>query len=508
LDGDLGFAQQQQPSQQMKSTGAHAWKTTSLTPQSQTQMYQQHSPTTLSTLNANLQQATLQSNTLINANAHANALLLQRMDQLLELNTLVWNRLKEPNMLSATVGSHGIAHHQNFSASSASDQYLATSLDTTTLVPNRQRGQSDEIAATLQLQQHPAQRSLSATSSFMADKTLGGLTNVPPVGSSVGVVASAVAGSAGTSSSGSDKDKSFGKLSYFCGELKKEIENAHKQKKESQLEMQLLREKYNSLEEKLAVDGAKISSLEDKLEKTKLLNKQLQQQNDHFQTIVESQNALIAQLQMQVQQQSAAGQLAPLHPVVAQQAINQQSQQSQGYPHQISSSPKPEASLLATPFAAAPQISSVPNMHAVDVPLTSANMGFGSSSNMLSSNASILSDSFPIFNSLSSSHGGTQPASSNSPVPTKPSGPISSSTSAGSVFHQQTLRQPVQPLATSATGSATILPQSANSQSSSTHSASLQQPPTTSISAATSTVGDGSLKSGEVRPAQAAATKS
>ena len=84
-----------------------------------------------------------------------------------------------------------------------------------------------------------------------------------------------------TAASGSSgKDKSFGKMSHYINELKKELDQAAWHKRESGLETQRLREKCLHLEDKLQAERSKNASLEERLEKSLSKQKQLQTQLD------------------------------------------------------------------------------------------------------------------------------------------------------------------------------------------------------------------------------------
>ncbi len=80
---------------------------------------------------------------------------------------------------------------------------------------------------------------------------------------------------------GNDKDKSFGKMAHYLNELKKEIDNASKAKKENGLETQRLRERCVQLEERLQSEKNKNLLLEERLDKSLKKQKELQLQLDN-----------------------------------------------------------------------------------------------------------------------------------------------------------------------------------------------------------------------------------
>lgn len=65
-------------------------------------------------------------------------------------------------------------------------------------------------------------------------------------------------------------DKSMAKLAHHASEIKKEIENAAKTRRDSNIEIQRLREKCHALEEKVSAERIKVASLEERLEKSQL----------------------------------------------------------------------------------------------------------------------------------------------------------------------------------------------------------------------------------------------
>lgn len=77
-----------------------------------------------------------------------------------------------------------------------------------------------------------------------------------------------------------DKDKSFGRMSHYVNELKKELDSAAKSRKEHALETQRLRERCIQLEEKLQSEKSKNSLLEEQLEKSLKKQRELQAQID------------------------------------------------------------------------------------------------------------------------------------------------------------------------------------------------------------------------------------
>jgi hypothetical protein len=433
-------------------------------------------------------------------------ILLQRMEQLLELNTQIWNKLKDSN--GQQMGSMSAWLQP---ASSQAPQQQANSV--TSFLPNAQatheqfhntsqtgdtvssgNGSSTNASAT---------GNVSSSSSAAGNRLRGqsGSEEVAPAGNSFSGTGSASLSSArtlstsfsfvektqskdhsssssSTAASGHEKDKSFGKLAYFLSEMKKEVDSAHKQKKDSQLEMQLLREKYNSLEERLAADAVKISNFEDKIEKGKQLNKQLQAQNDHLQGIIEGQNSIIAQLQQQMQQYQVQYQQQQQQQQHQQQQQQQQQQHQYSHTHVHQSAPHnqavqftqaptsvpqqapqpqqpPQAQYIAQSvgggvgsidplsasitFPVSGSASSGPASLPTGTGLSGASGGVAAANptSLLSSNASILADSYPIFSSL-----GSLPGSGNFPpssVPVKPSGPAPSNPA---VFHSQTTKPP------------------------------------------------------------------
>jgi uncharacterized protein YdcH (DUF465 family) len=109
----------------------------------------------------------------------------------------------------------------------------------------------------------------------------------PSAGASVslpGPSPSMVPGSTPSSSTfllgNSDKDKAsaFGRLFHYVNEMKKELENAQKQRREGQLETQRLREKCQQLDDRLAVEHSKSAGLEDRLERAKATQRTLRSQ--------------------------------------------------------------------------------------------------------------------------------------------------------------------------------------------------------------------------------------
>lgn len=84
----------------------------------------------------------------------------------------------------------------------------------------------------------------------------------------------------------SEKDKSFGKLSHYLTEMKKELDISNRQRKEMQLEMQRLHEKCQQLEDYLTIEQSKVQALEERLEKSKSNQKNLQAQIESYQLAI------------------------------------------------------------------------------------------------------------------------------------------------------------------------------------------------------------------------------
>lgn len=79
-----------------------------------------------------------------------------------------------------------------------------------------------------------------------------------------------------------EKDKSsYGKMSHYVNEMKKELDAFQKQRKEMQLEMQRLREKCQQLEDQLTREQSKVVSLEERLERSKANQRNLLAQIDN-----------------------------------------------------------------------------------------------------------------------------------------------------------------------------------------------------------------------------------
>ncbi len=65
-------------------------------------------------------------------------------------------------------------------------------------------------------------------------------------------------------------DKSFAKLSHHMTEMKKELEVCTKNRRDSNIEVQRLREKCQQLEDRVALEKSKCATLEERLEKSQL----------------------------------------------------------------------------------------------------------------------------------------------------------------------------------------------------------------------------------------------
>lgn len=91
------------------------------------------------------------------------------------------------------------------------------------------------------------------------------------------------------SNSNLEKDKSFVKISNHMNEMKRELETLQKQKRDSSLESQRLREKCQQLEDRLASEQSRNSALEEKLEKAKEVQKSLLAQINSQAAKIESQ---------------------------------------------------------------------------------------------------------------------------------------------------------------------------------------------------------------------------
>ena len=95
-----------------------------------------------------------------------------------------------------------------------------------------------------------------------------------------------------SSSSTAEKEKiGLGRLTHYLNEMKKELEVAQKQRKDTQLETQRLREKCQQLEDKLSMEQTKGAAQDDKVAKLKdqskaqrVLIEQLQQQLAFYQS--------------------------------------------------------------------------------------------------------------------------------------------------------------------------------------------------------------------------------
>lgn len=76
------------------------------------------------------------------------------------------------------------------------------------------------------------------------------------------------AGSSSVPGTASSADKSMAKLAHHATEIRKEVENATKARRDSNIEIQRLREKCQLLEDKVAHERSKVSTLEERLEKS------------------------------------------------------------------------------------------------------------------------------------------------------------------------------------------------------------------------------------------------
>jgi hypothetical protein len=134
-----------------------------------------------------------------------------------------------------------------------------------------------------------------------------GASPVPTIMTSVSAATDSHATSKPASSSSHppdrEKDKSFGKMSHYVNELKKELDYACRSRKEHNLETQRLRERCVQMEEKLQSERNKNVLLEEQLDKSLRKQRELQTQLD---ALLSSQQE---QQQIQQQQQSVAVQV-------------------------------------------------------------------------------------------------------------------------------------------------------------------------------------------------------
>jgi len=106
-----------------------------------------------------------------------------------------------------------------------------------------------------------------------------------------------------------DKDKSFPKLYHLLNEFTKELKNPEKRLRDSQIEVQRLREKCQQLEDHLILEQTKTAALEEQLGKVQLKNKALQSKLESAEALVEAYE----------QAQKQATQSQPLQPQPQQQ---------------------------------------------------------------------------------------------------------------------------------------------------------------------------------------------
>jgi hypothetical protein len=142
-----------------------------------------------------------------------------------------------------------------------------------------------------------------------------------------------------------DKDKSFGKMSHYVNELKKELDSASRSRKELVLETQRLRERCIQFEEKLQSEKNKNLLLEEQLEKSSKKQRELQSQLDAFQVATHQQQQLQQQHKetQQQQQHQAFAQGMPNVPTVVPAAVI-----VSGENQQLSSLPYPPPLPLAS----------------------------------------------------------------------------------------------------------------------------------------------------------------
>lgn len=117
-----------------------------------------------------------------------------------------------------------------------------------------------------------------------------------------------------------DKDKSsFGKMSHYVNEMKKELDIFQKQRKEMQLEMQRLREKCQQLEDQLTVEQSKVVTLEERLERSKANQRNLLAQIDNQTLKLEKQQQTQAVVSPtgNVKTSAASTEVGTLHNLVA-----------------------------------------------------------------------------------------------------------------------------------------------------------------------------------------------
>jgi hypothetical protein len=91
-----------------------------------------------------------------------------------------------------------------------------------------------------------------------------------PGSSGSGAAAGGSSSVASSSSAQPSGDKSMAKMAHLASELKKEIDSAAKSRRDSNIEIQRLREKCQVLEDRVAHERGKVSSLEERLEKSQM----------------------------------------------------------------------------------------------------------------------------------------------------------------------------------------------------------------------------------------------
>jgi hypothetical protein len=99
----------------------------------------------------------------------------------------------------------------------------------------------------------------------------------------------------------SEKDKSFTKLFHHLSETKKELEGLQKQRKEWSLESQRLREKCQQLEDRIITETSRCAGYEERLEKSKTVQRSMQTQLDQQAMKIESLSATIEHQQTIIQ---------------------------------------------------------------------------------------------------------------------------------------------------------------------------------------------------------------
>jgi hypothetical protein len=129
--------------------------------------------------------------------------------------------------------------------------------------PNNER-QEEQIAS-------PAPAAESHTASVTSAKSTSSSSSSPNTNTSSSVVSSS-----SHPPPDREKDKSFGKMSHYVNELKKELDHACRSRKENLLETQRLRERCVQMEEKLQSEKQKNILLEEQLENSLRKQKELQ----------------------------------------------------------------------------------------------------------------------------------------------------------------------------------------------------------------------------------------